>query len=439
MTTDFRLRVDRNEAAPPLPTVLLDWFAGGGGSTIHAGDALTKGLVTPEPALDFLRLAAAVYCADRRTVRPGTWTRSLRVDIPVRDASRWHAVADDLGDTLSFLSGDEWWIDVRPSSEPEADPWSPPDDVVDAVCLFSGGLDSFTGAVDLLAAGRRVCLVSHYESGKAPGAQRVLAQRLREHYGEDRVILRRLFLRPAPIEAGQFRHLPADRESSTRSRSLLFLASGLAVAAGYGPDIPLFIPENGFIGINVPLTAARSGSFSTRTTHPYFMARLGDCVSRLGLSNPIVNPFRLMTKGEILAATADGSAIRRFAGATISCSHPEASRFPKRPQGNCGYCFPCLIRRAAMYHVGLDDPAEYAFDALREHDELSGERGSDLRALIRSLDHEPTASDVLRNGPVAPAEIGSFAGVYERGRREILAWMRAMNPSNHVRRQLPGA
>src|SRR5205814_538528 len=103
----------------------------------------------------------------------------------------------------------------------------------------------------------------------------------------------------------QSRALPDTRETSTRSRSMLFLGAGLAVAAGHGPNVPLFIPENGFIGINVPLTQARSGSFSTRTTHPHFMRAIEDCVMRLAITNPIVNPFRHMTKGEILASSAD--------------------------------------------------------------------------------------------------------------------------------------
>jgi hypothetical protein len=32
----------------------------------------------------------------------------------------------------------------------------------------------------------------------------------------------------------------------------------LTVAVGHGPEVPLYIPENGFIGINVPLTGARA-------------------------------------------------------------------------------------------------------------------------------------------------------------------------------------
>ena len=307
---------------------------------------------------------------------------------------------------------------------------------VDAVCLFSGGLDSFTGALDLLAQGKNVCLVGHYEVGQAPQTQLDLFRQLAHRFKGQHVMLRQLFLRPA-FDRRQARPLPAEREASQRSRSLLFLAAGLTVAAGYGPNVPLYIPENGFIGINVPLTPARSGSLSTRTTHPYFMARFAECAKALGITNPIVNPFRVMTKGEILTSCSDQEGLRALARRTLSCAHPEASRFAQRKQGNCGYCFPCLIRRASMHHIGLDRAGDYAFDALTEESEVAQERGDDLRALIRLLNRPYRPADVLRNGPVPPADIADFAGVYHRGRQEILVWMRAAARSRNVRRQLP--
>jgi hypothetical protein len=217
----------------------------------------------------------------------------------------------------------------------------------------------------------------------------------------------------------------------------MFLAAGLTVAAGYGPDVPLHIPENGLIGINVPLTGARAGSLSTRTTHPHFIASLGECIQQLGLTNPIVNPFRTMTKGEILAACRDQKTLRDLASATLSCSHPEAARWAQEAQTNCGYCFPCLIRRASMHHVGLDRARDYTYDALSDSAELAQDKGSDLRAVIRSLNRPSKPTDVLRNGPVPAEDVAAFAAVYERGRREILTWMTTSTRSRAIRRQLP--
>lgn len=201
----------------------------------------------------------------------------------------------------------------------------------------------------------------------------------------------------------------------------------------------MVIPENGFIGINVPLTRARSGSLSTRTTHPFFMETFAHCIRELGVMNPLENPYRVSTKGEMLAANADQDTLFKYASASLSCAHPEAPRWAKREQGNCGYCFPCLIRRASMHHVGLDNASDYSFDVLNEPDQMQNHRGDDIRALIRSLNLPTTPIDVLRNGPVRPEDVSAFAGVYGRGRKEILGWLRTATTAPALRRQLPAS
>ncbi len=433
--TSYQLRTERSQPADPAPTVLLDWFGNAGGSTIQYRGSLRSRLAVPAAALDLLNVASAVYCVDRLEERPGTWTRTIHLKLPVRQLDPWSAVSTDFTGAVSFLSGDNWQLEISDSAEAV----SPPTEVapmVDAVCLFSGGLDSFTGALNLLAEGKTVCLVGHYGPGQTHQAQQGLCQALARRY-PDQVVARWFFLQPAAAAAGQARPLPAGRESSQRSRSLLFIAAGLTVAAGYGPEVPLYIPENGLIGINVPLTGARKGSFSTRTTHPYFMDELSSCVRGLGIANPIVNPFRLITKGEILAACTDQPTLQQLADSTLSCAHPETARWAKEEQTNCGYCFPCLIRRASMHHVGLDRPDLYTYDVLADNPELEQDKGSDLRALVRSLNRPSKPTDVLRNGPVPAADMAAFAGVYQRGRREILEWMSASATSASLRRQLP--
>lgn len=434
--TSYQLRTQSCQAPAAAPTALLDWFdASHSRSTIRYRGSLRYRLVIPAPALDLLKVAAAVYCADRLTERPGTWTRAIQLSAPVRDPELWGGVRDQLVDAISFLSGDRWQLDVRSSAEPVAVP-NELADPVDAVCLFSGGLDSFTGALELLAEGKTICLVGHHGAGQANQAQRGLWRELARRY-PGQTTLRQFFLQPAAPAPDQRRPLPVFREPSQRSRSLLFLAAGLMVAAGYGPDVPLYIPENGLIGINVPLTGARAGSLSTRTTHPYFIASFSESVMQLGITNPIANPFRTMTKGEILAACRDQETLRSLASATLSCAHPEAARWAQAEQTNCGYCFPCLIRRASMHHVGLDRAGDYTYDVLSDSADLVQEKGSDLRALIRSLNRLAKPTDVLRNGPVPAGDVAAFAGVYERGRHEILTWMTTSTQSRAIRRQLP--
>lgn len=193
------------------------------------------------------------------------------------------------------------------------------------------------------------------------------------------------------------------------------------------PTTPVYIPENGFIGINVPLTRARTGSYSTRTTHPYFIKSLGAAAASVGIQNPILNPFRLKTKGEILADTRNPTLLKTLAPLSISCSHPEAARYVKREQGNCGYCFPCLIRRSSMAHVGWDGPIGYAWDALTGEGLLDRQtrRGADLRAVANGVLAERPDRDILRNGPIPDGEHVEFLRVWRAGTLELKDWLEA--------------
>src|SRR2546423_12865548 len=121
--TSYRWRTHPRRAPAAAPTALLDWFdASHSRSTIQYRGSLRSRLAIPAAALDLLKVAAAVYCADRLTTRPGTWTRSIELNVPVREPELWGAVGDELVEAISFLSGDRWQLDARPSAEPVSKP-----------------------------------------------------------------------------------------------------------------------------------------------------------------------------------------------------------------------------------------------------------------------------------------------------------------------------
>ena len=425
--TEAYVRVDPTSSKPGAVDHVLDFFGEGDArSTVElARGFFASGLQVPVAASEFFALAAAIYCLDKvveRSTRPDAWTRVFRLDFP-GSAEGWGN--PHLQTALSFLTGDDWKLSPQPRSSLSLSHRITP--APDVVCLFSGGLDSLIGAIQLLEKGRVVRLVAHHETGLAPERQRMLAASLAEHYGPRRVALSQLFLRPAPPSEKQRAQLPSAIETSTRSRSLLFIAAGLTVAAAIGPDVPLVIPENGFIGLNVPLSTSRLGSLSTRTTHPHFIAEVQAALNTLGIRNPLLNPYRLTTKGEMLRDVQTLAHARELALLSISCAHPEAPRWRKRPQGNCGYCYPCLIRRGSMFEVGWDDPDHYAWDAMSDSTLLGAESqsGADLRALLHSLSRGEGQSDHLRNGPVRREDSASMRGLYLRGRSELRNWIQA--------------
>ena len=67
-----------------------------------------------------------------------------------------------------------------------------------------------------------------------------------------------------------------------------------------GRGFPFIFVRMGFIAINPPLTNARIGSLSTRTTNPEFLGRMQDIFDAVGLRLTIINPYLERTKGEML-------------------------------------------------------------------------------------------------------------------------------------------
>lgn len=390
----------------------------------------------PDPVtLDLLLVASLCYVIDKSVKRAHSfdgWTREFEVQLPVSSPKRWGRVTSQLNRTLGFLTGDEWSLSFREmgtdffkESERRRRKKEPEKKEVTHVCLFSGGLDSLTGVIDLLASDRtsRLRLVGHYDAAGAASAQGVLFRALDESY-------------PGRCDLLQTRvsHRPLEAEESTlRSRSLVFMALGIYAARAAGKDVPLYAPENGLIAINVPLDPSRSGSCSTRTMHPYFLNNLREVLERLGVENQIVNPFELKTKGECLAECSDAKLLAALATSTVSCSHPTRKQFWRRRSRevrNCGYCVPCLIRRASMHRVDLDAGDQYGLDVCAGEVDINhnmNDSADDFRAVLDMLSSGKTADDFVQDIlSVAPVDrIRERAEMVERGFGEIRSLLEA--------------
>jgi len=377
----------RNASPVSIPAayrdgLILDAFAQLGSSTIVANfGMLIEQVGQPSQAgIDFLWFSAAIYVADKKTLRRHSsdrWTRTFEVSAPVAHPDCWGTATPMFAEALSFLTGDRWTFHWRPEQNLIWNARSVGQASCDTVCLFSGGLDSLIGAIDLLEDETQasVLLLGHYDSPLTSIVQRHLANALAEQYGHERVQLVQIGVRPAETRLMQYAPLPAGRESTTRSRSIIFLSLGLAAASARSAGTPLYVPENGFIALNVPLVNARLGSCSTRTTHPHFLTQLQTALAAIELANPIVNPFECLTKGETLIHCRNQLLLRQLACQTVSCAHPDVGRYERVRYGNCGYCFPCLIRRASLHTIDLDDPLHYTHDVCTEGN-LVGGRGA---------------------------------------------------------------
>ena len=195
-------------------------------------------------------------------------------------------------------------MEFREAGDKET-PVSAATEPVDAVCLFSGGLDSLVGAIDLLAQGGRVALVSHHGRGDggAKSIQTSVVAALREEF-KDRIVHVPFYVHP---DYGN----TDEGENTMRARSLLFMAMGIAVASTMETKPTLTVPENGLISLNVPLTGARTGSLSTRTTHPHYIELLRKLLASLKIGTPISLPYRHLTKGEMLHRLSTKACLKR--------------------------------------------------------------------------------------------------------------------------------
>lgn len=394
------------------------------------------GLVPPPAAVDFYHAAAAVFAADLRIPRRSgfdRWTRDIVLHLPVQDLHAWAAAQESFEALLTFLTGDRWRVELRELKahglpvrrRARSRSTARSGVVADGACLLSGGLDSFVGAADEFAQGRSLALVSHNASGSAtfssPAQDRVV-DAFTQRFGAPRVHHLKFTVYPPLAVSGR-------SEPSMRSRSVMFVGLGALVASALQPPHRLVIPENGFISLNVPLTRPRLGSLSTRTTHPHVIALMRDLFKRLGLEVMLETPFQFQTKGELLAGAHDRVLLQR-AAMTVSCAHPNVGRFASRSRrDHCGYCIPCIIRRAAMAVVGLDASSDYTYDVTREGDSLSLGRARDVRAariaIERARLRPPRAANVVAAGPLPgdANDLAAFAGVYRRGLDELARFL----------------
>jgi hypothetical protein len=442
------LRLDPEVRAPVTPPAAdrglelwIDAAPAGGAVVGHTAWVRLdeRGYAPPPLAVDLFRVASAVFTADLRIRRKEAfdgWTRDLVLHLPVSDVVRWEGVQGPLLRLLAYLTGDHWEVGFYPASRGRPAPGSSrplerQPFPATAACLLSGGLDSFIGAADALARRERLALVSHNAAGTATAggpAQSAIVAALREQYTP--ASLRHVpFFVNAPKQG-----FTGVTEDTTRSRSIIFLALGVLVASSLSEGARrLIVPENGLISLNAPLTDNRLGSLSTKTTHPYTIALFRDVLAGLGLGVEVETPYQVTTKGEMLTSARDREFVGEWAPVTVSCARPTQARYqrdddPRAKRMHCGYCVPCIIRRAAMFAAGLDSADDYRRDLFAPEvldDPRRRENLLAFRIAIERLRAGGGPADVLASGPLGSARqpVADLVDVHRRGLEEVAAFL----------------
>ena len=130
-------------------------------------DELAAGLpdALTDLQLDWLDVISAIFAIDNACERgqgDTDWARDITAFIPVRDPAFWQSQATELQELFGDLTFDRLRLHFRSDPDPAAAPRQRDEHPnCDCVALLSGGVDSYTGVVELLDAGRRPLLVSH--------------------------------------------------------------------------------------------------------------------------------------------------------------------------------------------------------------------------------------------------------------------------------------
>ena len=379
---------------------------------------------------DLFVIGISIFALDKRINRrlfKDCWTREISVSIPVLNENEWNKTKDWWNKILCFLTGDIWDVNFRQCFKQYSKRDNPNRihlhiEKCDCVSLFSGGLDSYCGAVKLLEDGKSPCLIGHNEYPKLRKKQQEFVDCFQSIYDNQMVKFISFSANSRAPKDMQGKKL-VGAENTSRGRSLLFLSAAISIAGILGDTVPVYIPENGFIGLNIPLTNSRKGTCSTRTTHPYFIKGLQDILQSVGIRNPIINFFAFSSKREIVDSVKDTKAFKTHYMDTISCSHPCLARYNKKGHNeypiNCGYCYPCLIRKSSLIDV---KDYKYSFTAesksfIQQYGET--EKASDLRAVISAVYNyrKMVDGDIIKKikivGNLSSDEVSKFLDLYK--------------------------
>lgn len=395
----------------------------------HVKSKLHSNKIFPsELGFDIVTLATLVYLADTRIERAmhgqDSWTREILIQLPVSNVDLWEKQIPTVERMLKFLTGDLWEIEfVQRVWEFEAKGKAEEKTALyNRASLFSGGMDSLISTINLMEQRENTLLFGHAGEGLTKNAQTNIIGALDERYPEVEHTLIDLWMNFPD------NYIPeGGNDSNTRSRSFLFIGFGIFSITGTKNIKELMVPENGLIALNVPLEITRVGSFSTRTTHPFYLSLWNHMLRNLDLELSVYNPYWNKTKGEMADECLNKDTLFKTMGLSFSCSSPGKARWRGLGPQHCGYCVPCLIRRAAMHKAFGKDSTVYTEISIGHMQNKCGYgAGIQLRSFQYAIERIKKYPDIAKisihkSGPLPQDEdyLAELALTYKRGLLEV--------------------
>ena len=327
----------------------------------------------PDRILDLLEIATYIFSGDRSVHRGNreaveyhAWSRSFEYFISVREPDFWNRedVKYNLSQAIEWMTGDKSYSfnfisghdtgkahlfdNECHSMEGKGNP---------RILLFSGGLDSLSGLIELLeTTDDPIWPISHDSGNPSPRkTQKKLIEAIDNLY-------------PGRVNHRIFTcHLHDVRapEESQRTRAFLYcsMALGMAVAL---KQKNFYIFENGVTALNFPKRAGMINARASRTAHPKTLTLLKNTFALILDDNfEIKKPYAFKTKTDVINILKDYNRTDLM-NSSVSCSKTF------KPLGiatHCGECSQCIDRRFAAYasQTNKDDEGGiYAFDFINE-------------------------------------------------------------------------
>jgi hypothetical protein len=389
-----------NSGRPNISFISNDWLR-----------ELKRDNIAPSNLIwDFVTIALSVAASDLSCEREKSedgWTRQIELKVYLCNPESWKTQYELLEKAFRFLTGDIWKFEFVNNGVHAPNSIIPLETDADCVSLLSGGMDSLIGAVDLITDGLKPCFVSQEAKGDVK-KQKAFASQLSP--------FQQHFRWKNPISSS------GRNESSTRGRSIIFLGYALLAATTLSKwktsTVDIYVPENGFISLNIALNSGRLGSLSTKTTHPVFLGLIQDIWNNLGINAKIVTPYQFKTKGEMLQECKNQDLVQSLVCSTTSCG-----KYLTHGRTHCGRCVPCMVRRAAFLKAGIADFTIYKYRDLNNNGFSKTQGPNDVNAVASAyVKYQNKGIERIICGALSFSSTNDrhkYVGVVERGLTEL--------------------
>lgn len=283
-------------------------------------------------AMDIVSVMLSIFHGDITTKGNHEFhkPRSIKLKIGVYNLKEWQSIRLNVEELANWVSGDKFQIEFihicREIKNSEL--LFNPELSTDFVTLFSGGLDSFSGAFYNYQYSLSSDYVGYVNKNEEKTAQDKMGTFYKLKFPNEGYILKKKY---AVKKLFLFQ--------STRSLLYLSLAVSRALAIN-STEVRMY--ENGILSLNPDI----GERFTTKTTHPKTIFMYNQILSDLNYSIKIVNAFEYTTKGANIDAMDE--AFKEKIRYTYTCGRGRSPGQKEVHKGQCGVCIPCILRKISM-------------------------------------------------------------------------------------------